>query len=113
MHPKEYSQELCFYPFAVHLDSYAGSCNSLDGLSTRECVPNETKDLNLHVFSMITKISKSKTLTKHVLCKCKWKSDSKKYNSNQTWNDNKCWCESKNPKKTVHAKKIIFEISNI
>ena len=45
----KYSEELCYYPFAVNLDKSAGRCNTLDDLSSRVCVPNETEDLNLHV----------------------------------------------------------------
>ena len=35
---------------------------------------------------MITGINESKTLTKHVSCKCKCKFDGRKCNSNQKWN---------------------------
>ena len=35
---------------------------------------------------MITGINESKTLKKHVSCKCECKFDSKKCNSNQIWN---------------------------
>ena len=45
----KYSEELCYYPFAVNLDKCAGRCNTLDDLSSRVCVPNEMEDLNLHV----------------------------------------------------------------
>ena len=31
--------------------------NSLDNLSNKVCVPNETEDLNLHVLNMITRIN--------------------------------------------------------
>ena len=34
LHPNEYSQELRYYPFVVNPDS-AGSCNTLDDLSSR------------------------------------------------------------------------------
>ena len=44
---------------------------------------------------MITGINKSKTLTKHISCKCKYKFDETKCNSNQWWNNNKCQCEYK------------------
>ena len=43
--------------FAVNLDRCVGSCNTLDDLSSRVGVSNETEDLNLHVFNMITRIS--------------------------------------------------------
>ena len=44
---------------------------------------------------MITGIKESKTLTKHILCKCKCKFDSRKCNSNEKWNNHKCWCQCK------------------
>ena len=36
---------------------------------------------------MITGINKSKTLTKHVSCKCKCKFEGRKCNSDQWWNN--------------------------
>ena len=45
---------------------------------------------------MTTGINESKTLTKHISCKCKCKFDVKKCNSSQWWNGNKCQCECKN-----------------
>ena len=72
------------------------------------CVPNETEDLNLHVFNMITGINESRTLTKHISRKCECKFDSKKRHLNQKWNINKCWVECKNPKKHSVGKKGYF-----
>ena len=54
LHPNEYSQELYYYPFSVKLHRCVGSCNTLNDLSNKICVPNKTKDLNLSVFNMIT-----------------------------------------------------------
>ena len=71
LHPHEYSQEFHYYPFAFKLDRCVGSCNTLNGLSNNVYVPNKTEYLNLNVFNMITGINKSKTLTKHISCKCK------------------------------------------
>ena len=47
---------------------------------------------------MITGIGESKTLTKHISCKCECKFDSIKCNLNNGWNNYKCWCECKNQK---------------
>ena len=58
LHPKEYSQEFHYYIFAVELDRYVGSCNTLNDL----CVPNKVEDLNLSVFNIIIGIHESKTL---------------------------------------------------
>ena len=76
LNPNEYSQELWYYPSVVNLDKCAGSCNTLDDLSSRVCVPNETEDLNLHFLNMITAINKSRALTKHISYKCKCTFDS-------------------------------------
>ena len=56
LHPNEYSQEFHYNPFAIKLDRCIGSCNTLNDLSNKVCVPNETEDLNLSVFNMITGI---------------------------------------------------------
>ena len=39
LHPNEYSQEFHYYAFAVKLDRCAGSCNTLNGLSNKVCLP--------------------------------------------------------------------------
>ena len=41
LHPNEYNQELHYYPFAVNLDRCVGSCNTLNDLSNKVCVPKE------------------------------------------------------------------------
>ena len=44
---------------------------------------------------MTTVIDESKTLTKHMSCKCKRKFDGGNSYSNQEWNNGKCQCECK------------------
>ena len=78
LHPNEYIQELHYYPFAVNLDRCAESSNIHDDLSHEVCVPDETEDLNLHVFNMIIGINKSRTLTKYISCDCECKFDDRK-----------------------------------
>ena len=53
-YPNEYSQEIHYYPFTVKLDRCVGSCNTLNNLSNKVCVPNKTEDLNLSMFNIIT-----------------------------------------------------------
>ena len=95
LHPNEYSQEFHYYPFVVKLDRCVGSCNNLNGLSNKVCVPNKAEDLNLSVFYMITGIKESKTLAKHISCECKYGFDWGKCNSDQCWNNVKGWYECK------------------
>ena len=68
LYPNQYSQEVHYYPFAVKLDRCVGSCNTLNDLSNKVCVPNKKKDLNLSVFNMITGINESKAIAKHISC---------------------------------------------
>ena len=95
LHPNEDNQEFHYYPFAVKLDRYVGSCNTLNDLSNKVCVLNKTEDLNLSVFNVITRINESKSLTKHISCEYKCRFDRRKCNSDQRWNNDKCRCECK------------------
>ena len=58
LHLTEYNQELHYYPFLVKLDKCVGSCNTLNDLCHKVCVPNKTEDLNIHVFNMATEKNK-------------------------------------------------------
>ena len=49
LHPNEYSQEFHYYPFAVKLDRCVGSCNTLNDLSNKVCVPNKTENVNVNL----------------------------------------------------------------
>ena len=62
LHPNEYTQGLSYYPFTAHLDRCVRSCNTLDDLSNKACLPNKIEDLNLSGFSMITGINESKSI---------------------------------------------------
>ena len=75
--PDEYSQEFHYYPFLVKFNKCVGSCNTLNDLSNKVCVPNKTEDLDLSVFNITTGINESKTLTKNISCECKCKFDGK------------------------------------
>ena len=85
----------------VKLDRCVGSCNTLKDLSIKVCVSNKTKYLNLSVFNM-----ESKTLTRHISCKCKCIFDRRKCNSAQWWNNDKCQYESK--KRHVYEKVYVW-----
>ena len=107
LHSNEYSQEFHYNPFAVKLDRCVRSCNTLNDLSNKVCVPNKTEDLNLSLFNLITGINKSKALTKHISCECKCRFDGRKCNSDQWWNKDKCQSECK--KRHVCEKTLYLE----
>ena len=50
--------ELNYYLFMISIDKCNGSFNVVDDLSTKICLPSETKDVNVNkVFNMITRIN--------------------------------------------------------
>ena len=81
----------------ISLDKCNGSCNTVDDLSTKACVPSKTKDVNVKVFNMITNRNKAKALViKHISCNCKCKFNGTTCNSNQKWGNETCQCECEN-----------------
>ena len=100
LYPNEYSQEVHHYPFVVKLDRCVGSCNKV-------CVPNKTEDSNPSFFNMITEISESKALTKHISCECKCRFDGRKCNSDQWWNKLDVDMSVNN---IIYVKKVMFGI---
>ena len=60
------SFELHCYPFMINVDKSNKSYNVVDDLSTEICDPSKTKDVNIKVFNIITKICEAKTLVKHI-----------------------------------------------
>ena len=47
LYPTEYTQGFSYYPFAVYLDRCVQSCDTVDHLSNKVCVPNKAYGLNL------------------------------------------------------------------
>ena len=89
------------------LDRCVGSCNTLNDLPNKVCVPNKTEDLSIHVFKMIKGKNESKTLTKDISCECKCKFDGRRCNSNKKGDKDNVDMSVKN---IIYMKKIIFGI---
>ena len=87
--------ELNYYPFMISLYKCNGSCNAVDDLFTKICVPSKTKDVNVKEFNVTIRINKIKTLLKQISCDCKWKFNNTTFNSNQKWNNDTFLCECK------------------
>ena len=85
--------ELKYYPFMISLNQCTGSCNVF---STKICVVNETKDINVKAFNIITNKEEDKAMAEHVSWDCKCKFNSTTCNSKQKGNNKTCQCECKN-----------------
>ena len=78
----------------VKVHRCAGSCNTLNELSNKACVPKPRRfrpKRDQHDYQNRW----TETLTKHILCKCKCRFDERKCNSDQWWNNDKCLWEFK------------------
>ena len=80
LHPDENTQWLRDYPFAINFDRYVGSCNTLDVLSNRVCVPTETENFNLLFFKYDNRNKRIKNINKTYIMQMKF--DCRKCNPN-------------------------------
>ena len=55
------------YTFMISLDKFNGSCNVLNGLSTKICVPNKTNERNVEIFNTISRINEAKPLATYFI----------------------------------------------
>ena len=55
-----YPVELNYYLFMISLVKFNGSFNAVNDLSTKTCIPSKTKNVNVKVFDMITRINDAK-----------------------------------------------------
>ena len=76
--------ELKYYPFMISLNKFDGSCNDL---SRKICVSEQTKDINVKAFGLITNKEEAKAITEHISCDCKCKFNSTTCNLNENWNN--------------------------
>ena len=84
-------------------DIYHDIYNTLDDPFGIICVLTKKDDVNLKVFNMITRINKSKALTKHISCEYKCKINWR--NLHQKWETDRLPCECKETIKHYVCKK--------
>ena len=65
------SDETLFYPFTVIVNTCRGSCNTIDDPYARVCVPNKVKNVNIKVFSLMSRLNETKFLVQYESCACK------------------------------------------
>ena len=80
----------------ISLHKCSGTCNSVDELSAKICVPTKKNDVNGKVFNMTTNRNEAKTVVKHTSFDCKCKFNILICNSNQKSNNQTCQCQCKN-----------------
>ena len=59
-----------FYPFSVKIKRCSGNCNSINDPYAKICVPDVVKNLNVKVFSLMSRTNETKSIKLHETCKC-------------------------------------------
>ena len=89
MNPVEFK----YYSAMISLNKCTGN---FDVLSSKICVPKETKYINVKTINMILSKGKAKAITEQISCDYKCKFNSTICNSNQKCNNKTRQCECKN-----------------
>ena len=89
------SNEPTFYPFSIKTSKCSGSCNNINNLYAKICIPDVVKDLNVKVFDLMSRTNETRHIKQHEACKCKCRLDASVRNNKQQWNNDKCECECK------------------
>ena len=65
------SNEPVFYPFGIKTSKCTGSCNNINDYYGKICVPDVVKDLNVKVFSLMSRTNEARHIKWCETCKCK------------------------------------------
>ena len=89
------ANEPVFYPYSISINKCSGSCNNINDPFAKLCVPDISKNINVKVFNLMSRIYETKQIIWHETCKCVCRLITAACNSRQIWNKNKCRCECK------------------
>ena len=89
------SNEPLFYPYRVKINECSGSCNNINDLYAKLCVPDFVKNINVRVFNLMSRTNETRHIEWYETCKCKCRLDASVCNNKQRWNNDKCRCECK------------------
>ena len=75
------SDEPVFFPFSIKTSRCSGSCNHLNDLYAKICIPS------------MSRTNETRHTKWHEACTCKCRLDSSVCNNKERWNNDKCRCE--------------------
>ena len=84
-----------FHPYSIEVNKCSGSCNNINDLYSKLCVPDVVKNINVKVFNLISRPNETRHIKWHETCKCKCRLDASVCNNKQRWNKDKSRCKCK------------------
>ena len=70
------AKNLCFFPFSIKTSKFSASCNNINNLYVKLCVPDVVKNLKVKVFNLTSRTNETRHIEWHETCKCKCKVNS-------------------------------------
>ena len=102
-----------FFPFSIETRKCSASCKSIKNRHAKLFVPDVVKNLNVKLFSLMSRTNETRHIEWHETCKCKSRLDGSVCNNKQLWNNGKCRCKCKELiDKGVCDKEFIWNPSN-
>ena len=83
------SKEPVFFPFSIERNKCSSSCDNINKLHAKFCVPNIVKNLNVRVLHLMSRTNEKRHIEWHETCKCEWRLNDSVCDNKQRWNDNK------------------------
>ena len=77
------SNEPVFYPFSIKTSKCSGSCNNINDLFAKICVPHIIKNLNFKVSNLMSRTNETRHMKWHETHKCKCRLDASICNNKQ------------------------------
>ena len=89
------TNEPTFYSYSIKINRCKGSCNTVNNTYAKICVPDQIKNTNVKVFSLLPRTNETRHIKWHKTCKWKCTLDASICNNKERWNDDRCICECK------------------
>ena len=77
------------FPYKIKVDKCVKTCNDIENLYFKICLPDSVKNISVKSFHLITKKTVFKNISFHKSCKCDCLLDKKVCNNFQKWNSEK------------------------
>ena len=87
--------EPVFFPFSIKTSKCSGSCNNVNYLYAKICVPDVVKNLNVKVFNLMLRTNGTRHIEWHETFTSECKFGANFCNNKQRWNKDKYRCECK------------------